>query len=298
MAGKEELALVKRDTVDVVADKIRAFQENGELHFPANYSPENAMKSAWLILQETLDKDSNCVLSSCTKDSIANSLLSMVVQGLNPMKKQCYFIAYGKQLTLMRSRFGNVYLAKLADSTIEDVIGATVYEGDEFEYEIRRGKYFVTKHVQKLQNIDKAKITAAYSTVLYSDGKPEYSNIMNFEQIKQAWKQSKLTPVDDKGNVRAGTTHSKFTSDMAERTVINATCKHIINNSNDSYLEMKKYYNQADDAIVDAEVAAVAEENANKIALDIDAETGEVSGPVDVDYKEQDAAEPSGNDLP
>jgi recombination protein RecT len=38
------------------------------------------------------------VLQACTRDSIANALLDMAVQGLNPAKKQGYFIAYGKQL--------------------------------------------------------------------------------------------------------------------------------------------------------------------------------------------------------
>jgi len=81
---KNELAIIKRDTVDVVADKVKQFQENGEVHFPANYSPENAMKSAWLTLQNTQDRNKKPALEVCTKDSIANALLDMVVQGLNP----------------------------------------------------------------------------------------------------------------------------------------------------------------------------------------------------------------------
>ena len=32
------IALVKKDTVDIVAAKVREFQERGELHFPTNYS--------------------------------------------------------------------------------------------------------------------------------------------------------------------------------------------------------------------------------------------------------------------
>jgi len=103
-----QLALVKKDTVDIVAAKVREFQERGELDLPPNYSPENAMKSAWLILQNTFDKNKKPVLHACTKDSIANSLLDMIVQGLNPAKKQCYFIAYGNQLVCQRSYFGTM----------------------------------------------------------------------------------------------------------------------------------------------------------------------------------------------
>ena len=46
---KETTALAKRETVDVVAERIRVFQDNGEIQFPENYSPEKrTLKSAWL----------------------------------------------------------------------------------------------------------------------------------------------------------------------------------------------------------------------------------------------------------
>ena len=106
------LALIKKDTVDVVAAKIRQFQERGELQLPPNYSAENAMKAAWLELQEVKDKEDRPALSVCTRDSIANALLRMAVQGLNPAKNQCYFVAYGKKLVLMRSYFGSMHVAK------------------------------------------------------------------------------------------------------------------------------------------------------------------------------------------
>ena len=238
--NQNQLALIKKDVVDTVTNKVREFTTAGELHFPANYSVENAMKSAWLILQETKaktpDKQEVPALSYCTRDSIANALLSMAVQGLNPAKKQCYFIAYGNQLVCQRSYFGNIYLAKLADPEIEDIVGTTVYEGDEFEYYIYRGKTFIRKHVQQLWNVDKRKIVAAYATVLRKDRDEakEYSDIMTMEQIKQAWKQSKMYPIDDRGNIKTGSTHDKFTADMAEKTVINGICKQIINTSTDS----------------------------------------------------------------
>lgn len=267
------LAMVKKDVVDVVTDKVREFARDGELSFP-NYSVENAMKSAWLILQETKAKDGQKrevpALTYCTRDSVANALLSMAVQGLNPQKKQCYFIAYGNQLTMQRSYFGNIYLAKLADDTIEDIIGTVVYEGDEFEYFIHRGKTFIRKHIQQLENIDKKKIVAAYATVLRKDGneEKEYSSIMTMEQIKQAWKQSKMYPVDDNGNIKGGSTHDKFTADMAEKTVINGICKQIINTSTDNYLVLESY-RKTEDTIVTAEAQATIAEKANGPVIDI-----------------------------
>lgn len=268
------LALMKKDVVDLVTDKVRQFTSAGELHFPANYSVENAMKSAWLILQETVaktpDKKEVPALTYCTRDSIANALLNMAVMGLNPAKKQCYFIAYGNQLQCQKSYFGNIYLAKLADPEIEDIVGTVVYEGDDFEYYIYRGKTFIRKHVQSLGNIDKKKIVAAYATVLRKDGneEKEYSSIMTMDQIKQAWKQSKMYPIDDKGNIKAGSTHDKFTADMAEKTVINGLCKKIINTSTDSYLVLDTF-RKTEDAMVTADVQATIEDKANGEIIDI-----------------------------
>ena len=272
---QNQLALIKKDVVDTVTSKVREFTSAGELHFPANYSVENAMKSAWLILQETKaktpDKKEVPALSYCTRDSIANALLSMAVQGLNPAKKQCYFIAYGNQLVCQRSYFGNIYLAKLADPEIEDIVGTTVYEGDEFEYYIYRGKTFIRKHVQSLGNVDKKKIVAAYATVLRKDGNEakEYSDIMTIEQIKQAWKQSKMYPIDDRGNIKTGSTHDKFTADMAEKTVINGICKQIINTSTDNYLVLDTY-RKTEDAIVTAQAQKTIQEHANGEIIDLD----------------------------
>ena len=274
MGSNNELAMVKKDVVDIVTGKVRDFTSAGELHFPPNYSVENAMKSAWLILQETKaktpDKQEMPALTYCTRDSIANALLDMVVMGLNPAKRQCYFIAYGKQLQCQKSYFGNIYLAKLADPEIEDVIGTTVYEGDEFEYFIHRGKTFIRKHVQSLGNVDKKRIVAAYATVLRKDGdaSKEYSKIMTMDQIKQAWKQSKSYPIDDKGNIKVGSTHDKFTADMAEKTVINSICKPIINTSTDNYLVMEAY-RKTEDAMVTAEANVTIQEKANQEVIDI-----------------------------
>lgn len=274
MGSNNELAMVKKDVVDIVTGKVREFTSAGELHFPPNYSVENAMKSAWLILQETKaktpEKQEMPALTYCTRDSIANALLDMVVMGLNPAKRQCYFIAYGKQLQCQKSYFGNIYLAKLADPEIEDVIGTTVYEGDEFEYFIHRGKTFIRKHVQSLGNVDKKRIVAAYATVLRKDGdaSKEYSKIMTMDQIKQAWKQSKMYPIDDRGNIKTGSTHDKFTADMAEKTVINGICKQIINTSTDNYLVMEAY-RKTEDAMVTAEANVTIQEKANQEVIDI-----------------------------
>lgn len=280
---KNSVAVVKKETIDIVEAKIKQFQDSGELHFPENYSPQNALKSAWLMLQETVDRNKTAALTVCTQASISNALLSMVIQGLNPDKKQCYFIVYGNKLQIQRSYFGSIHVAKSVDPTIKDIYGKTIYADDEFEYEIKHGKEIVTLHKQKLSNIDKDKIIGAYATILYEDGR-EISTIMTYEQIKQAWAQSQMKPIDDKGNVKAGSTHDKFTADMAEKTAINKVCKFIINGSSDKSI-LSRFAKAVDSEIQEAIVEEEIEEKANKQTIDI--QNDEV---IDADF--EDVEEP------
>ena len=280
-----EIAVVKRETVDIVVDRVKSFENSGELTFPANYIPQNALKSAWLIIQETQNMDHKPVLEHCTKDSIANALLSMVVQGLNPDKKQCYFIAYGTKLMMQRSYFGSIAVAKMVDPNIEDIFGEAVYEGDEFEYSKVRGKNVITKHIQKIENVSKSKIIAAYATILYFSGKEE-STVLTFEQIKQAWKQSKMNPVDGAGVIKPNSVHDKFTADMCVKTVINKACKMVINSSSDKSI-VSKFAKETDDAIVEARVDGEIEDNANGELVDIQIE-GEIEGITDAEIVEMD----------
>ena len=99
-------------------------------------------------------------------------------------------------------------------------------------------------------------------------GEKENSSIITLEEDKQAEKQSKMDTSDGRGNIKAGSTHDKFTADMAEKTVINRLCKHIINTSTDNYLVLDAY-RKTEDAIVTAEVTAEIEEKGNREIIDI-----------------------------
>lgn len=266
--SKNELALVKKDTVDIVSSKIKEFQNRGEIHFPANYSPENALKSAWLILQETKDKSKRPVLEACNKNSIANALLDMVVQGLNPAKKQGYFIPYGQQLTFQRSYFGTMAVLKRVTDA-KDVYAEVVYKDDEFEYEIKRGKKYITKHGQKLENVKPGadSIKAAYCIIEHDDGS-EYTEIMTIGEIKKAWTKSKMNPNSE------GSTHQEFAGEMAKRTVVNRACKILINSSDDGSL-IFEHIKRQDDIQAEAEIEGEIAENANQEAIDIEADWDE-----------------------
>ncbi|HSW62868.1 MAG TPA: RecT family recombinase, partial [Dissulfurispiraceae bacterium] len=257
----QELALMKKDVVDIVAAKINKLVTDGELHLPDDYSAENALKSAWLILQETTDKNKVLVLRSCTKDSIANALYGMIIQGLNPAKKQGYFIAYGNQLQFQRSYFGTAAVAKRTLNCFEPW-SEVVYEKDDFEYEIKSNRKQITKHTQRLENIDQSKIKAVYCVIEFQDNRTTYTEIMTMEQIKESWKASKANP-DAVDSI-----HRRFTDQMAKRTVINRACKLLINTTTDNDL-LIEHFNRSDQQVAEYDLEVEAELLANRDPIDI-----------------------------
>lgn len=267
---------MKRTVVDTVAAKVAGFVKNREIDLPAAYSVGNAIKSAWLILQETKDKNGKPALEVCTKDSIANALLDMIILGLNPTKKQVYFIVYGAKLSAQRSYFGNMAISKMVQPVIDDFAYAVVYEGDKFKYGIMNGKKSIILHEQELGNVDKKKIVGAYAIALLKDGTPYRSEIMTIDEIMQAWEQSPTHPVTDNGTVKTGSTHDKFTADMAMKTVVNKLCKAIVNASSDRALLLERM-NRAEDLSDRAAAEAEIEEHANTgEVVDIIPETAQI----------------------
>lgn len=266
-----DLALMKRTTVDAVTDRVRGLLESRELHLPKGYSAENALKAAWLVLQEVTDKAGKPALSVCTQNSIANSLFSMVVQGLDPMKKQAYFIVRGTQLTMQRSYFGTIASAKRMAGVV-DVYAEAVYEGDEFEYEIDRGVKRVTMHKQSLASIDPSKLVGAYAVVDLGPDRPQVTEIMAMAQIKQSWSKGYANgPQKDQPD------------EMARRTVINRALKRYINASSDDHLGLfVDHFNRSDSdgpERAEYEVAEEAGALANRQLVDVDARTIDAEPP-------------------
>lgn len=223
------------------------------------------MKSAWLILQNTQDRNKRPALEVCTKDSIANALLDMVVQGLNPAKKQGYFIVYGSQLTFQRSYFGTMAVTKRV-AKAKSIDAAVIYEGDTVDYEIINGRIANLKHKQQFENIDKEKIIGAYATIVLPEGEV-YIELMTIAEIRQAWSKAQFWS-KDQDKEKEGSTHDEFKQEMAKKTVINRACKKFLNSSDDESV-MMKHINKEDEEI---EVQQEIDENANGEVLDMDYE--------------------------
>lgn len=250
---------LKVRVIEQAEARINELLEAGMMHTPPNYSTSNALRAAWLILQETVDKDKRPVLDVCTRNSIANALLRMVVQGLDPSKAQCYFIAHGNRLQLRRSYFGTLALAKRF-AKVRDAWAQPVYKGDEFEYEIQFGRKHVTRHHQTLESVDEGTIVAAYAVAEFEDDRLD-TEIMTRKEIDAAWAKG-----GDKNPAR-----KEFPGEMSKRTVLNRLLKRHVNSSDDEALGLALHYFNATDAEEAAEEVEVeASEHANTRVLTIE----------------------------
>lgn len=218
----QELATVKRDISAQVLAKVDTFQRTGELRLPKDYSPENALKSAYIILSDP----KNNLLAKCTKESVATALLKMVTWGLSPLKSQCYFIPYGDKLECTPDYSGNIALAKRYGG-LKTIKANAIFEGDEFEFEVGMdGRRKVIKHKQTLGSID-SPVVGAYAVYELEDGTTD-TEVMSIDMIHKAWGQGAT-----KGNSPA---HKNFADQMACKTVINRACKLLIRSSSDAVL--------------------------------------------------------------
>lgn len=219
----QTLRKIQEETINKVLDHVQSLQEAGDLKLPDNYVPGNALKLAWLKLQTVKDKNKQPALEVCTKPSICNALLEMVLNGMNVAKKHGDFIVYGNQLTWQPEYFGRLMMAR-RDAGILDVYPQIIYNNDDYEVVIdQKGVKHLSKHETKLENVGKDKIRGAYAVVEYKDGRTRLVD-MTLEQIQDAWSQSKGGISD---------THKKFPDQMALKTVTNRAIKVATNSSDD-----------------------------------------------------------------
>lgn len=226
---KQEIMARQEKVKDNILAFVQTAEADGKLQFPKNYSAINALNSAWLYLKELVDKDNKPALEVCSPASVAQSLMKMLTNGLSVIKDQCYFIPYGGKLQCDISYHGKELMAKRAGGVLK-VSASAIYQTDEFEFEVdsETGIKKIIKHKMTLESIgDGTKIKGAYAVVDYVDGRKEVT-IMTNAQILNAWNQRKgngLTPA-----------HTKFTDEMACKTVRNRALKHAASTSDDAHL--------------------------------------------------------------
>lgn len=289
-ATTKKLSTVQRNISKIVLDRVTVLQQSGEMRIPKDYSPENALKSAYLVLSEQTTKTGKPVLQACSQESVANSLLKMVVYGLSPMKKQCDFIPYGNKLECQIEYTGNIALAKRYGG-LKDIKAQAVFQDDVFEFgvDVETGRKEIKKHEQKLENLTK-QVVGAYAVVEMMDGTFN-TEIMNIDQIRKSWNQGAT-----KGKSPA---HQNFPDQMAIKTVINRACKLIIRGSDDNIL----FANMSDKDRAVEDVAHEIDENANVEELVMENETETITQTVEAEEVEEitpvvDVEEPKGAPSP
>jgi recombination protein RecT len=268
----QSVALIQKDITDAVSKNIERLQSEG-LSLPQNYSYSNALKSAFFKLQETVDRSGKPALEVCTKESIANALLDMVVQGLSPAKTQCYFIVYGSKLQMNRSYFGTQAVLKRL-TNVKDIWANVIYQDDEFNYEIDHGREKLVSHKTTFENRDK-ELLGVYA-IIQTNENEEILTVMTKKEIEVSWGQSKTGQA----------VHKKFPQEMAKRTVINRAAKAFINTSDDSDLLVQAINNTTENEYDNNERKEInpqheVDEKANTEELDIKPDKPIIEMPVE-----------------
>lgn len=226
-ASQNATALKKKqeDVSTQVLGRVSEMEQAGALVLPKGYHAGNALKSAWLYLQNIEDRNHNKAIDTCTKASIANVLLEMVIRGEHPMK-HCYFIPYGNQLTFMEKYTGKLMRSK-RDTEIAEVNANVVREGEEFVYTVdKKGLLQLVSHKPTFQTMGKP-IVGAYAVVVNKDGST-HLEVMTMDMIQKAWNQGGFGDKD-----RQTGAHKNFTDQMCKKTVIARACKVALESSSD-----------------------------------------------------------------
>ncbi len=255
---EQHLIEFEKNLSDSVMNRVSVLSKEGRLNLPANYSVGNALAVAWLKILATVDKNKVPALSVCTKESVVNALLEMVIMGLNVNKDQCYPVVYGNELTMMVSYFGKCAVIKRLKDVENEPIATLIYEGDKVELGHNElNEELVTVHETSWENKLKGIITGAYGTVMVRG--INRSAVMTMAEIKEAWNSQKL--------INPGTgreiDHKSFTGEFCKKTVIHRLTKMIINTSNDDDLLAETLMaNEHQHFSFEGEVIAGAEEKA------------------------------------
>ena len=182
--------------------------------------------------KEAEDKNGNKLLEVCTQESVVNSLMQMATQGLNPAKKQCYFVAYGNKCQLVPSYFGTLAILNRVQNLKCQPVANIVYQGDVFEvgYDLDTGEKKILKHETKLENMDNP-ILAAYAIIKTEN--ETVVEIMTKKQLENSWAQGQSWQAAQKKGYKSKT-HTNFSEEMAKKTVLNRASKKLINATDDS----------------------------------------------------------------
>ena len=196
--------------------------------------------------------------------------MQMATQGLNPIKKQCYFVAYGSKCKLVPSYFGTLAILNRVKNLKRQPVANVVRQGDVFEYgyDMESMQLTIYKHETKIDNLDNP-IVAAYAIIVTD--KERVVEIMSRKQLEQAWAQGQSWKSAEKKGYESAT-HKNFPEEMAKKSVLNRAAKKLINATDDSAImndEAIEAFNNTDSNdsldVVAEQVRSDVSENANSV---------------------------------
>ena len=205
--------------------------ENNVFDIPDNYSYKNAIQAARYLITKPIESGPNkgkAIIDICTPQSILKTIMEMAQKGLNPDKKQCYFIPYGNTCTLSISYQGNVALAKRGGEDIGEIYGYAVYKDDvlDLSFNPKRGVFEIDSYQPDISKWTKSDIAGAFAVITDRAGDVKYTEYMTMEQIQDAWNMGGA-----KGNSPA---HKNFPDQQAIKTVKSRAVKSFVNTADDS----------------------------------------------------------------
>ena len=208
---------------DSILKSFNTLATQGQLVFPKGYSVGNQLKLMYTSLSQ------NGAISQVTAISIGEALTEAVIQGLEIDKKQVYFIPYAKKLTMFRSYYGDIAVAKRT-GLVKEIRARVIYKGDEYELDTNEyGEEIIVGHKTRLENKDND-IVGAYAWAELPDGKRQYC-IMTWKEIQTNWSKSKNA---------GGSVQKEFPQEMAKRTVYRRLVKTIFNTSSTELSDEQK----------------------------------------------------------
>lgn len=185
------------------------------------------------------------LLKICTRNSIEDAIRTMIAKQLNPVKNQCFPIAYGDKLVVQASYQGNIRSTYASNpNVIKNSIRAQVIrKEDTFIDEVTDdGRTVIKEH--KLSPINKRNaanpIVGAYAIAmirLWDNSIKPTAIVMTMDDIKMAWAMNRHSN---------GKAAQMFTEEMAKKTAVNRLCKWLRDSTDegmyDSYEEYEDDY--------------------------------------------------------
>lgn len=228
--------------------------QKGAIKSIPGYNVQSEVYSALMKIAQTKDRNGRLALDVCTKDSICVALKDLVILGLSITKDQGYFIAYGNQLLLQKSYFGNLYVFKRLFPNLQPTVNVA-FEGDDISY-LHDDIYdfdYIKVNKAEIENRDKP-IRCAYGSIVDMDRERKiHGCVMTWKEIKACWSHGKSTNVQN-----------EFPQEMAKRTLLNRMLKIFIKSSTNQ-----------DKSVVDAFIRTTENE------FEEEGQTAPANGPVD-----------------